>query len=76
MTNSTTADIAYRASIARKRSGVTVDTLARAIGVSHSTATRRLNGTKPWRSDEFLPAADVLGVSVDYLILGTEGGQA
>lgn len=76
MTYSTTAGIASRATIARKARGVTVDTLAQALGVSHSTATRRLNGTKAWKSDEFLPAAEVLGVSVDYLLLGVEDGAA
>lgn len=76
MTYSTTAGIASRASIARKANGVTVATLAEAIGVSHSTATRRLNGSKPWHSDEFLPAAKALGVSVDYLILGVQDGAA
>lgn len=76
MTYSTTAGIASRASIAKKANGVTYDALAQALGVSTSTVKRRLNGTQAWNSDEFLPAADVLGVSVDYLVLGLEDGAA
>lgn len=74
MTYSTTQGIASRASSARRDAGVTVGTLAQALGVSRSTAKRRLSGELAWNSNEFEPAAKVLGISVDYLVLGTENG--
>ena len=76
MTYSTTEGIASRAQSARVAKGVTVDTLANGLGVSNSTMSRRLAGTYAWSAVEIAQAALILGVSVDYLILGSEQATA
>jgi transcriptional regulator with XRE-family HTH domain len=72
MTYSTTQGIARRATLARRTAGVTIESLAQSLDVSHSTMKRRLAGTHAWDGDDIARAASALGVSVDFLILGDE----
>lgn len=72
MTYSTTQGIARRANLARSTAGLSIDSLAQGLGVSHSTMKRRLAGTHAWDAVEIAQAAILLGVSVDFLILGDD----
>lgn len=49
------------------RQRVTVTTLARALGVSQPTLSRKLRGERPWYAGEISAAADYLAVPVGDL---------
>lgn len=42
--------------------------LARALGVTQGTISRRWNGLRPWQLADLPEVAEVLGVSVQYLV--------
>ncbi len=59
----------------RRQEKETVESLAKAIGVSPSYTSRLLKDKKAWNPDQIRAAAKHYGISVEYLCTGTASGS-
>lgn len=58
----------------RKQENETVESLAKAIGVSPSYTSRLLKDKKAWNPEQIREAAKHYGISVEYLCTGAASG--